>query len=291
MRNLLVLFLFVICSCVMPMGTRINVKADGVIDKNEASLLISLHEKKHIVQQNSVPFYYLQNHITDMSIYIKKHVYPGWPGIYGLYLKIVKDRAEINELYDKCRITIFPHGHKPSSEIAGFFCPHNNSIVLMPREIEHTLDDYDHEEGHFINNVIGETSEFPAEFNRLWKIFIRQAAHKDLGETYFNLIHSNRPRDQKVRTIKKIGKYRAASLMFFMVMNHYSADLTKSAKFMFESNSKKLKKFFYKRLSSYPKYMTVRQIWEKEMFMIFDQGFLLRNVDNLRKRTSDKWNN
>ena len=268
----------------MPKGTRVLIKTDGKIDKSEKDILVELAERNEVLIEHSVPFYYLQNHISDVSKFIKKYVYPGWPGIYGLHLQIVKNRKKLASEWKKCRITIFPHGQPMAEMTIGFYCPYNYSIFLVEREIKNIVDDYDHEEGHHIHIISGETSEFPAEFNRLWKIFIRMAMNKDVGEAYFDFLHMNRPADQWARTIKIIGKYKSAALMFFMVMNYFKADLSKSAKYMFESDSKEYKRFFYNALKKYPKKLTIREIWEREMFKLFNDGYLYKNVVKLRKK-------
>lgn len=274
----------------MPVGTRIEINtADGIIDNDEASRLIEMAEKDTIVKHNSVAFYHLRNHYNDMNVFIKKYVYKKWPGIYGLHLLIAKSRKEFEKLWYDCSKE-GNNNEKVGSSTVGFYCPHNYSIVLMERDIENSLNDYDHEEGHHINYISGEGGEITAEFCRLWKMFIRIAMHKGVGYAYFSKLNERRPYGITGRTIKKIGRYRVGSLMFFMVMNHYKGDLTKSAEFVFESDNKTLIKFFYSKLNKYDKKMSVDNIWLIETNKLFNDGHIFRNIETVRKRAKESAN-
>lgn len=269
-------------SCMMPVGTRVGiVVADGIIDVYEKEILIELAKRKTVVRQGTVPFYYLLNHFNDMAIFIRKYVYKDWPNTEMLYFKIVETKKELKKLWSDCNKGCGSNIHFEPG-VVGFYCPNNYTIILLKRDVQSIVNDYNHEEGHYVNYIDDTTSEFPAEFCRLWKIFIRMAMDEDLGHCYFDKLYQNKPDDNDNETIASIGMYKSGALMFFFVMNHFNCDLTKSAKFMFESSSKKLKKFFYKNLKRY-RDKTNRQIWEEEVIKMLNNKKLYENIKNVRK--------
>ena len=264
--------------CVHILGESIIAPADGRFSKTEKQSLIDHYKKGTIVYNNGKGYNALLAYANEMSVFIKKHLWPEWMGVKGLYLNVVNNKQKFYKAWVNCA----GWGNQTVGKAIGFYCPLSDEITILSTSFSKALRVYDHEEGHYQNDLDGDSCEFTAEYNRMWKDILRFALHPETDLSfplYASVVH-----DKFVSTIKQIGRYRAGRLMFLFVANHLNCDLTKGAKFIFRAKEKIQLKFFYAKLNSYKKTFSLRQIWEKEVNKFFSCKGLRKYIHSIRQK-------
>lgn len=272
--------------CISPIGRRVKAPADGRFGAAEIKRLNKCYSASTDKYKIDDLYKILIDYANDMRVFIKKCVWKDWPGIDKMYVKIVPNRKELYKAWDHC--TRFKK-QNPGTKLAGFSCPYNNEVyVLKMKWLGGILEVFDHEEGHFINNLDGDVAEFPSEFNSRWKAVLRFALDKWIGNKFSAYFFAGGPTGpyKDNDTIKKMGIYKAAALMFFFVANHYDGDLTKAAKFVLLGKAKKLRRFFYRKLRKYKDSgLLMGQIWENETETLWNYSDLHKYIRKLRLKS------
>jgi len=262
-------------------GDPIIAPADGKFSKTEVKRFEEYHKKKIKIMSSGPSRQVLLDYINDMRVFIKRYVWSGWKGPDGMRLNITKTKSDTGKAWHIC------DGRKvPPKGVYGFYCPWDFSASFAAgKPLDKAIEVYDHEEGHHQNCINAEdVGEFPSEYNMRWKAFLRIAMDVDVGNMFLDYVFWGRPLWGDFKNIKEMNIYRAASLMFFFVANHFKGNLTKGAKFVFGSGAKKLRKFFYKKFNSYKGKFNANEIWMKEVDNLIGSKGLNDYLTEIRRK-------